>query len=93
MVNNVNYFPQYKFDDCRDVLPLPFDFYIPSKNVCIEFDGQHHYYDLPGWANHDITVKHDIMKSDFCEKSGIRLIRIPFWDGHNIDGILNKELL
>lgn len=35
--NNINYITQQKFDDCRDKLPLPFDFYLPDYNVCIEY--------------------------------------------------------
>lgn len=35
--NNIYYIPQKKFDDCRDKLPLPFDFYLPRYNTCIEY--------------------------------------------------------
>lgn len=30
--------PEYKFTDCRDINPLPFDFYLPELNTCIEYD-------------------------------------------------------
>ena len=34
---------QKRFKDCRNKKPLPFDFYLPQYNLCIEFDGQLHY--------------------------------------------------
>lgn len=30
---------QHKFKNCRDIRPLPFDFYLPKLNTCIEYDG------------------------------------------------------
>ncbi|MGL4848542.1 MAG: hypothetical protein ACRC28_06385, partial [Clostridium sp.] len=40
---NVNFTPQYTFSDCRSKRELPFDFYLPEHNTCIEFDGGQHY--------------------------------------------------
>ena len=39
----VKYKTQYKFDDCRDVLLLPFDFYLYDYNLIIEYDGEQHF--------------------------------------------------
>ena len=80
--NNVNYFPQYKFDDCRDVLPLPFDFYLPDKNICIEYDGIQHYKPVEyfGGKTHYISQKrHDEIKNEYCKDNGIRLLRVPYF--------------
>ena len=41
--NNIAYLSQYKFKDCRNEKPLPFDFYIPSLNIAIEYDGKQRY--------------------------------------------------
>lgn len=40
----VQYIPQYKFLDCKDQRPLPFDFYLPEYNTCIEYDGGQHFF-------------------------------------------------
>ena len=82
-----------RFADCRDKKPLPFDFYLPDHNVCIEFDGQHHYMELEGWADHETTVLHDQIKNKYCDDNNIKLIRIPYWDGKRISKILSTELL
>lgn len=40
--NNIEYNKQYKFKDCKDIRCLPFDFYLPNHNTCIEYDGEQH---------------------------------------------------
>ena len=94
--NNINFNDQYKFDDCRFKRPLPFDFYLPDHNICIEFDGiQHHEFTE---FFHKIEERFleqkskDQIKNDYCQDEGIKLIRIPYWDEKNIEEILNKEL-
>lgn len=88
---NIDFIPEYRFDDCRDKRSLPFDFYIPLYNLIIEFDGQHHYENHENWSNFEITKKHDEIKNDYCYKKNINLLRIPYWDGNNLEEIiLNK---
>ena len=86
------YFEQEKtFDDCRDKKCLPFDFYLPDYNLIIEFDGQNHYCDI-GFGSHEITVAHDKIKNEYCESHNINLLRIPYWEGNNIEQILKDKL-
>ena len=89
---NIEYVMQMKFEDCRDKRPLPFDFYLPTLNVCIEFDGQQHFEPKYGQEAFEITQKHDQIKNDYCKKNDIKMIRIPYWKGHKIEEILTKEL-
>jgi len=41
--HNIAFEKEKRFDDCRNVRVLPFDYYIPDKNLCIEVDGEFHY--------------------------------------------------
>ena len=85
-------FKQWKsFDDCRDKKCLPFDFYLPDYNLIIEFDGQIHYWEV-GYGNHDITVAHDKIKNEYCKSHNIDIIRIPYWDGNDIEKIIATKL-
>lgn len=79
------------FDDCRDKKCLPFDFYLPDYNLIIEFDGQIHYWEV-GYGNHDITVAHDKIKNEYCKSHNIDIIRIPYWDGNDIEKIIATKL-
>lgn len=89
--NHIAFEREKSFSDCRDTKPLPFDFYLPNYNLCIEFDGQHHFEDR-GFGNLEITKKHDEIKNQYCQNNNINLLRIPYWDGNNIEKILSKQL-
>lgn len=85
------------FDDCRDVKPLPFDFYLPDYNALIEFDGKQHYEDRGYKSGRfsdtlEYTQRHDKIKTNYCLSNNINLIRIPYWDYNNIESILDEQL-
>lgn len=88
----VNFIKEKRFVDCRDIKPLPFDFYLPDYNLCIEFDGMQHFEPRFGERKFKITQKHDKIKNQYCEDNNINLIRIPYWEGSKISEILIKQL-
>ena len=94
--HNIVYEPQKWFSDCRDVNPLPFDFYIQDINTAIEFDGIQHSRDGGQFfhKSYDFkkTIYHDKIKTNYCNNKGIKLIRIPYTSINHISEILNKEL-
>lgn len=89
----ITYLPQYTFPDCKDKNTLPFDFYLPDLNKCIEYDGQHHFYPVAfngiseehAKENHLITVKHDEIKNEYCENNNIELLRIPYYNFKDVE--------
>lgn len=90
--HNIEYVQEKRFKDCKDNKPLPFDFYIPKYNKCIEYDGSQHYVPRFGKKNFEICKKHDQIKNQYCTDKGIDLIRIPYWDKENINKILDEKL-
>lgn len=69
---------------------LFFDFYLPDQKAAIEFDGQHHFKPVYG-ADKLIEQKYkDGRKNKYCLKNGIKLLRIPYWEGNKIDAIICK---
>lgn len=94
--NNIKFIKEYKFSECKHIRPLPFDFYLPDFNICIEFDGEQHIKNNNFFgkrSNLEITQKRDKIKDDFCFNEGIVLIRIPYRDKSNISKILNNLIL
>lgn len=91
--HNIKYEQEKRFNDCKDKKPLPFDFYLPEYNICIEFDGQYHYQDIFGINALEKTRRHDNIKNLYCYNNDIKIIRIPFWEGNNIADILSKEIV
>ena len=91
---NIEYIVQYRINGCKDVKPLPFDFYLPKYNILIEYDGLGHYNfnDKSEWRTKEnvlLTQKHDNIKTKYCEDNNIKLIRIPYYDYNK----LNEEYL
>ena len=91
---------QKRFDDCKDKYTLPFDFYLPSYNVCIEYHGEQHYYpvDFAGrgkeWAIKEFKElkRRDKIKMRYCKKNNIGLFIIPYWKQNDIESILRNLL-
>lgn len=90
-LKGIDFEQEKRFVDCRDIKPLPFDFYLPSYNLIIEFDGQHHFYEI-GFKNCEITKIHDDIKNKYCNMNNIDILRIPYWEGKNIESIISKKL-
>lgn len=79
--NNIKYIPQYKFDGCVDKRKLPFDFYLPDYNTCIEYDGEQHFKSKTVFGGDEAfndRVNKDKIKNAFCENNNINLIRINY---------------
>lgn len=94
-LHNIDYIYQKTFEDCKDVRILPFDFYIPSKNIIIEYDGEQHFKPIErfgGLENYLKTIEHDNIKNNYCKNNNINLIRIPYWDFDNINIILEMQI-
>lgn len=98
---NIMHIGQYKFDDCKYKIKLPFDTFLPNYNTCIEYQGRQHYepVDFAGkgeeWALEQFKVNQikDQIKRDYCKSNNIKLIEIPYWDFDKIEEILKKELV
>lgn len=89
MDHNIKYENQKKFKDCKNIFPLPFDFYLPDYNMCIEFDGEQHFKQIHNWR-FEQTLKNDIIKTNFCKNNNIDLLRIKY--DENIIDRLKKKL-
>lgn len=88
---HIDFEQEKKFIDCKDIKQLPFDFYLPTYNLIIEFDGRQHFENT-GFGNYETIKKHDGIKNRYCKEHDIRLLRIPYFGGNNIEKILTKEL-
>lgn len=90
--NHIDYISQYRFEECKDKKPLPFDFYLPDYNTCIEYQGIQHYEPIDwfgGQDRFDGQIKRDSIKRNYCNNNGILLVEISYKDFDNIDKILN----
>lgn len=93
--HNFKYFTEYRFNDCRNQKPLPFDFYLPDKNVCIEYDGVQHFkpsnFFIREGYDFNYRKRNDKIKNNYCKEKNIKLIRIPYTI-ENIEEYLQQQL-
>lgn len=91
---------QHWYSDCRDINPLPFDFYLFDANILIEADGEGHYKPIRRGnmtqkeAERQLAIiqEHDKIKTQYCINNNIPLIRIPYWERKNLECFLFDEL-
>ena len=103
--NKINFIKQYSFEDCRNSLPLSFDFAIINNDdnllSLVEYDGKQHFepVNFGGISDEEALEKfktqqlNDNIKNTYCQQNNIKLIRIPYWDFSNLEDILSRELV
>lgn len=77
----IKYIPQHKFPDCKHIKPLPFDFYLPDYNTCVEYHGEQHYKPIKYFGGINRFIKQqklDSIKENYCNDNGIKLIIIKY---------------
>lgn len=87
--HRIEYVVQKKFDNCRYIKPLPFDFYLPNYNICIEFQGEQHYKSIEyfgGNREFNKRIIRDEIKRKFCKTNNIILLEVKY------DDIIDEKL-
>ena len=79
--HNISYIYQHTFDDCKNKKALPFDFYLPDYNACIEYDGEQHFRPVEYFGGEDGFMRrqhNDKIKTTYCKLNNITLLRIRY---------------
>lgn len=83
--NDIAYKTEYRFNDCRSIYPLPFDFYLQDYDCLIEIDGMQHYQPVNfGGSGHEVDkrfkmqLEHDAIKDKYCFDKKIPLLRLSY---------------
>jgi hypothetical protein len=81
--NGINFIPQFRFENCKNKLTLPFDFYLPEFNLCIEYNGIQHYKPVNNFGGSERflnQIKNDNIKKKYCDNNNIKLLIIKYND-------------
>lgn len=93
----IAYIKQHRFDDCinpNTSYPLYFDFFLPEKKCCIEYDGEQHFKPVKFHKKMtDETAKslfeeckqRDAVKTKYCQDNNLQLIRVGYKDLKNFE--------
>ncbi len=90
--NNIEYIWHWKDHNCLSPLnnKLEFDFYLPNRNIIIEYDGEFHFGKVRFNFNYKRIREYDEIKDNWCKENNKRIIRIPYTEKNNIIKILEK---
>lgn len=99
---NCKFEREYRFPDCKDERPLPFDFCIFDDNnnikLLIEINGKQHYEPRfvnsleEGKKNLQKQQKHDLIKQLYCIEHNLNLLIIPYYELNQYEKIINERL-
>lgn len=100
LVDGIDFYVEYRFDNCRSKKPLPFDFYIPKLNLCIEAHGEQHYKPVrfggisidEASKNLKSAKKRDKIKKDFCGDNNINMVVIKYTKFPEVEKIMKNVL-
>lgn len=78
---HVKYEAQKGFKDLKDQSSLTYDFYIPTNNILIEYQGRQHYMPVDHFGGEDsfkTQQRHDNLKRLYAKKNNYTLLEIPY---------------
>lgn len=92
----IKYIPQYKFDDLIGVggRKLSYDFFVPSMNCLIEYQGIYHDKDahIHNRTENELLsqLEHDKRKREYAESLGYNFVEIWYFEKNRIDEIIKN---
>jgi hypothetical protein len=91
----ITYDSEKTFDDCKNIRRLPFDFCVSTKyhKFLIEYDGAQHFESVEFFGGEKAlisTQKRDKIKTDYCRKERIPLLRISYRQFKEIDNLIER---
>lgn len=90
---------EYKFEECKNVNVLRFDFAVFEKNqlnCLIEYQGIQHYKAIKYWGGEEGLKKsqyRDKIKREYCLQKNIRLVEINYKSFDKINESFIKEII
>jgi hypothetical protein len=90
---NIQFEREKRFPDCKHKYTLPFDFYLPSLNALIEFDGQGHFHPIERFGGQealdDVRLR-DSIKNEYCASKSIPLLRIKYTEYNQTEKLVEE---
>lgn len=101
--NNILFLREHTFNGLvanDGINPLRYDFFLPEKNLIIEYDGPHHFSptryinmtEEDAKLRHTLTAHYDTIKDKFASDSGIQMLRISYTEFKNVNAILHAVI-
>eukprot|EP01124_Arcella_intermedia_P021957 TRINITY_DN3171_c0_g2_i4.p1 TRINITY_DN3171_c0_g2~~TRINITY_DN3171_c0_g2_i4.p1 ORF type:complete len:426 (-),score=94.43 TRINITY_DN3171_c0_g2_i4:1012-2253(-) len=56
-----------------------FDFYVPSRSLVVEYQGEQHYFSVFKWLDVEKQRNRDLQKKSICAQMGLVFVDVPYW--------------
>lgn len=96
LTHNIGYVAEHRFKDDKEVASKPFDFFVPSLKLIVEFHGKQHQR---GWRDDAQSLTqiqlHDSLKKAWALKNGFDFLEIKSWESSSeaeIIDLLDKQI-
>lgn len=90
--HNIEYVAEKRFKEDKEIASKPFDFYITTLNLIVEFHGKQHQR---GWRDDEQSRKeiqeHDLQKKTWALTNGYDFLEIKSWESKS-EVAINKKL-
>lgn len=93
--HNIKYIGQKRFDECKDVNTLPFDFYLPDYNLIVEIMGEQHEHPVEafgGQEKFESQIRHDKMKRDYLNQHKIHCLDIWYYEFKQMESMILDKI-
>lgn len=98
--NNVKFERNKKFNGCKRIRSLRYDFYLKDINLLIEYDGRQHFepFYIEGVSKGKakeilkLQVESDFIKTEYAKNNRIELLRIKYTEMKSIGKILSNVI-
>lgn len=94
--NKIKYIREKRFNDCRNINVLPFDFYVLDYNLLIEFQGEQHFYIDRMFSRTGVSLenlqKRDQIKRKYALDNGYNFLEIHYDEMKWIEQIIYSYL-
>jgi len=94
--NKIRYVGQKTFEKCVYRGKLRYDFYLPSYNLCIEYNGEQHYLKNSFYHKDEESFislqERDLIKTQYCVDNDINLLIVSYKDQLHITEIMQDCL-
>jgi len=90
---DIDFEEQIKFDDCKNIYKLVFDFYLTKFNICIEYNGRQHYESIEYFGGEQgllVRKQNDNIKKEYCKKNKIVLKSISYKKFNSLEEIIKN---
>lgn len=87
---------QQTFEGCVFKKKLKFDFYVPSLNLCVEWNGEQHYRHVNIYHRRGNSLQKqqhkDQIKRDFCKSNNIQLLELDSRVDYDLEEVFKPYL-